>query len=42
MFDADSQIEVWMFGRKTWEKRFRDAGRELIKMAVFVNGFRMM
>lgn len=42
MFDADSQIEVWMFGRKTWEKRFRDVGRELIKMAVFVNGLRMM
>lgn len=39
-FDPDTQINVWMFGRKTWEKRFRDVGRELIKMAVFVNGFR--
>ena len=31
-----------MFGRKTWEKRFRDVGRELIKAAVAVNGLRVM
>jgi SPP1 gp7 family putative phage head morphogenesis protein len=31
-----------MFGRKTWEKRFRDVGKELIKTAVFVNGLRVM
>jgi len=42
IFDADTQINVWMFGRKTWEKRFRDVGRELIKAAVFVNGLRVM
>lgn len=41
-FNADEQISVWMFGRKTWEKRFRDVGRELIKAAVFVNGLRVM
>lgn len=31
-----------MFGRKVWEKRFRDVGKELIKTAVFVNGLRVM
>lgn len=31
-----------MFGRKTWEKRFRDVGRELIKIAVAVNGLRLL
>lgn len=31
-----------MFGRKTWEKRFRDVGLELIKAAVAVNGLRIM
>ena len=31
-----------MFGRKTWERRFRDVGRELIKAAVAVNGLRIM
>ena len=40
--DPKAQVDVWMFGRKTWEKRFRDVGKELIKTAVFVNGLRMM
>lgn len=31
-----------MFGRKVWEKRFRDVGKELIKTAVFVNGLRVI
>ena len=38
--DPKAQVDVWMFGRKTWEKRFRDVGKELIKTAVFVNGLR--
>lgn len=40
--DHNEQVRLWMFGRKTWEKRFRDVGVELIKTAVFVNGLRMM
>lgn len=31
-----------MFGRKTWERRFRNVGRELIKAAVAVNGLRII
>lgn len=42
VFDPDTQINIWMFGRKTWERRFRDVGRELIKVAVAVNGLRVM
>jgi SPP1 gp7 family putative phage head morphogenesis protein len=42
VFDPETQVNVWMFGRKTWERRFRDVGRELIKAAVAVNGLRIM
>lgn len=31
-----------MFGRKTWERRFRDVGLELIKAAVAVNSLRII
>lgn len=42
VFDQETQVNVWMFGRKTWEKRFRNVGLELIKAAVAVNGLRIM
>jgi SPP1 gp7 family putative phage head morphogenesis protein len=40
--DKEEQAKLWMFGRKQWEKRFRDTGKTLIKTAVMVNGSRVM
>jgi SPP1 gp7 family putative phage head morphogenesis protein len=34
--------DTWMFGRKTWEKRFADTGEKLLKAAILANGTRIM
>ena len=35
-------IDLWMFGKKTWTKRFEDEGGDMIKTAVILNGQRTM
>ena len=40
--DAKATAALYLFGRKKWEKTFREFGNEIIKAAVLANGVRVL